>query len=330
MAVPIFVANGWYHDAAIFQLNGAISAIGSYDPALNSSGPAYATLAHAYGEINGYSDPQVAAWYATAAAARSPMGGYGPGTVLDGNPANTTYMITTACFVGMHLLAGRQHGVVPQADLDAVIDCVRFWPCFAYNWGISGQPGGLPDYSSTPTGGATAQHSDDRIWNIIAAAATFLLYCRGWTDSARTADCNTRGTAWKNAVVWAMNRPSNFGGWGYRGVTSTIRQDGTHNWLCADMSPWLPGGVAPLMTQMSAGITAGDRAATTTGTPELCYIGGAAALMARHPEAIAGSLGEGAPCYADALVGRIAATLGSGSAGAALNLWGIHTLGSAA
>lgn len=311
MTVPFSVANGWWQKLADVCIAKVDLYANTVDPTLNKNGPVFAAMAQAMGEYTDWADSRLASWFDYAVAVRSPSGGYGVGASLDGLPVDTNFLITTACFVGPRLADGYDHGFVSQDDFDKILDCVRNWPAYAYNWGISGQPGALPDYSATPAGGTTAQHTEDRIWNVVAAAASFLLYQRDKHSipAART-DCYNKGVAYKNGVVWAMNRPTNFGGWGYRGVNSSMRQDGSHNWLCADMSSWLPGGTAPLRTQMTAGIVAGDIAATTTGTAESNYLAGALPLMARHPEAFwPPSTPTGMTNYADQLIGRVAAQI---------------------
>jgi hypothetical protein len=101
------------------------------------------------------------------------------------------------------------------------------------------------------------------------------------------------------------------------------------------MSAWLPGGTAPLRTQMSAGPVLGD-AAPTAGTSESNYMAGAITLMAQHPEAIiAPSSPTGTASFADQLIGRqavaLAASAGSvnpgGHAVNALNALAIHRNG---
>ena len=337
MSSSTSVNEGWWLDLAAASMANAEANIGAVDPTLNQNGPVFATMAHAVGEMYGWSDARIPAWIETALDVRSASGGYGLGAVFDGNPANTDYLITTACFVAPHIAAAYDQLLVPQADFDVLLDRIRNWPTYAYNWGVSGQPGALPDYSSTAAGGTTAQHTDNRIWNVIAAAATFLLYNRDKHSlpAART-DALNKGTAWKNAIVWAMNRPTNFGGWGYAGVTSTLRQDGSHNWLPATMSAWLTGGAAPLRAQMAAGVVQGDIVATTTGTAENNYLAGAVALMSQHAEAhTAPASPIGTASFPDQLIGRVAASIeenaSSANAGGhavnALNCFLIHKIG---
>jgi len=316
VAVPASVARGLWLKLADDCMAKMELFADDADPTINKNGPTFAAMGQAAGEYYGWTDPRLQGWFDTACAVRSPAGGYGVGRVEDGLPADTDWLITTAGFVAPRLAAGYDHGLVSQADFDVLLDRVRNWPVYAYNWNISGQPGALPDDSSTATGGTTGRHTADRIWNMIAVAATFLLYNRNKTDSVRSADCTTKGAAWKNAIVWAMNRPANFGGWGYRGVTATTRADGSHNWECATMSAWLPGGITPFMTQMAAGITPGDIGATTSGTPEGCYVSGAMALMAQHPEACGLPLSNpySQPAFADQLIGRVMAGIDAGAA----------------
>lgn len=327
MSVAATVERGLWHGLAAECMTQAESMIGAVDPTLNKNAPSFAIMARAVGEFYGWADPRIQGWFDTACAVRSPSGGYGIGAVLDGNPASTDYLITTTYMVGEHLAVGYDKGLINNADFDVLLDRVRSWPTYAYNWGISGQPGALPDYSSTPAGGTTAQHSEDRIWNVIAAAATFLLYNRSKTaDGARAADCLAKGTAWKNAVVWAYNRPKNVGGWVYRGVPTVAanvpRQDGTHNTPCSTMTPWLPGGAAALKAQMAADVVQGDIVAVSTGTAEGNYIGGALALLGSHAEAHAApSAPTGTPQYTDLLFGRVAADIDARAATATATTW---------
>lgn len=321
------ITRGLWQALAAECMANAEGMISGVDPTLNKNAGTFAFMAHAVGEFYGWTDPRIQGWYDTACAARSASGGYGIGAALDGNPADTDYLITTTYMLGPHLAAGYDNGFVSNADFDILLDRVRNWPTYAYNWGISGQPGALPDYSSTPAGGTTAQHAEDRIWNVIAAAATFLLYNRYKTaDGARAADCLAKGTAWKNAVVWAYNRPKNVGGWVYRGVPAATanvpRQDGTHNTPCSTMKPWLPGGAAALRTQMAAGVAPGDIVATTTGTAEGNYVGGALSLLAYHAEAhTPPSSPTGTPPYTDQLIGRVAADIDARAATASAGTW---------
>lgn len=310
MAIPSSVARGLWQKLADDCMAKMELYADDPDPTLNRNGPTFAAMGQAAGEYYGWTDPRLQDWFDTAVAVRSPAGGYGIGQAQDGLPANTDWLITTAGFVAPRLAAGYDNGLVSQAAFDTILDRVRNWPTYAYNWGISGQPGALPDDSSTPTGGTTGRHTADRIWNMIAVAAAFLLYNRTkHSIPVAQTDCLNKGTAWKNAIVWAMNRPTNFHGWGYQGVTSPLRSDGSHNWPPATMSPWLPGGITPLMAQMADGITAGDIAATTTNTPEGCYISGALALMSQHREACGPPLSNanGMPAFADQLIGRVMA-----------------------
>jgi hypothetical protein len=302
---------GWWLGAAQDCLARMEETAANADPTLNKNGPTFAAMARAVGEHVGWDDPRVKQWFDTALAVRSPSGAWGVGASLDGLPTNTNFMITTACFTAPHLAAGFANNVAPsgsdpgrtlvtQASMDQLLDTVRNWPAYAYPYGISGQPVALPDYSASYTGAPTSQHSQERIWNISAAAAAFLLYNRNrHSVAAAQSDCLTKGTNWKNGVQWAMNRPTNFGGWLYQGIYTTggsptpVRSDGGHNWVCANLVPWL--GTAPMMTQLAAGVVPGDSIANPSD-PWAAYLAGAVALMAEQPAAAG---------YLDVLVGRV-------------------------
>lgn len=345
MTKPQSIVRRQWETLALECIANAEAYAGNPDPGLNQNGPIFATLANAVGEIRGWTDPRLQGWFDTAVGVRSASGGYGVGASLDGLPVDTDFLVTTSYFVAPRLAAGYDHGLVAQADMDVILDRVRLWPAFAFNWGISGQPGSLPDYSSTPAGGTTNQHTQDRIWNVVATAATFLLYNRDkHSTAAGRADCLAKGTAWKNGITWSLNRPNNVGGWVYRGVPGIAgipatqpRQDGGHNAPCANMSAWLPSGSAAYMAQLANGITPGDIAAVSSGTAAGCYRAGAMAIMSQHADAVGARAASptGRMSYADELIGQIDAAIADGSGSTdpggwavnALNCWLIQKLG---
>lgn len=323
MTIPASIAQGWWRKLADDCIAKLELYINDPDPTLNKNGPVFAAMSRAIGEYYGWTDSRIPGLLAPVFAVRSPFGGYGLGVAYNGNPADAIYAITTSCFVGPHIAAAYDHGLVAQSDFDALLDCVRNWPTFTY----SGVPWALPDYSATATGGTTVEHTKERVWNIVAAMATFLLYNRTkHSVVAAQTDCLNKGVDWKDSIKWSMNKAVNFGGWGYQGVNRTVRQDGSHNWLCATMSPWLDGGAAPLRTQMTAGYTPGD-AAPTAGTSESNYMAGALALMSQHPEAFApAGTPTGQYSFADQLIGRAAAAIAANDASTDPGGWAVNAI----
>lgn len=108
----------------------AADAIAAFEAAdSGTEGPhAYAYMAAAVGYRYGWTDPRVVTYLAKLYSLRNPDGGWGLGTAWDAfqdgttNPATTTYTVTLADHVGPVLLEAYQHGLVPAADVQAMVN----------------------------------------------------------------------------------------------------------------------------------------------------------------------------------------------------------------
>jgi len=227
----------------------------------------WAQIARAVGQIRGWDHPSIPGYYDKLWALQHSGGGFGQGVPLDSfndgsvNPANTTYGITTGDFVGMHLLEGFDHGVVTQAQINSVADCVLAW-VQTTNTRTAAEGGNmlLPDYDVREDGTSNPNdHGRAAIWNIVACLSAFLLNVRfkvNGTRAGQTIDRTTEalntGSRWKNAGQWALNKPVNMGGWTYQYQNGSARQDSGHNAVCAELwTPWL--GTGPALSQVAYG-----------------------------------------------------------------------------
>jgi len=89
---------------------------------------AYSYITAAIAHRRGWDDPQVATYLAKLYALRNPDGGWGTNSAWDPfgdgttNPASTTYTVTIAGHVGPVLLEAWQHGKVPTADIQTLVN----------------------------------------------------------------------------------------------------------------------------------------------------------------------------------------------------------------
>jgi hypothetical protein len=257
VTVPESITRGWWLGMAAEMEQGAVQmtadaeaakALGQpYSVDIDNHGH-YAQLARLVGGVEGWGDPRIPGWIAKEVARRFASGGYGLNVAYDAfgdgttNPAGTTYGITTCDFVGIPLFPAFDHGVLAQADLDAIIDCCLSWP----------QTNGHPDYSRHAN-----DHGKASVWNVGAAMAAFLLNARSRTDGfnaggtpvpgSRSAACLSLGVAWRNKVTAAYI--AGIKGWPYcSGLPNPqVRQDGGHNAVCCDLLvPWIGDDEADL------------------------------------------------------------------------------------
>lgn len=107
----------------------------------------FAAQSHAWLGEQGWHGPDAQQYLDRLYAVRNPDGGWGLGYSYDAhgdgtvNPATTTYVVTLADHVGRPLLDAYRAGVVPQADVQKVIDLITTAPridtaagrCLAYS-----------------------------------------------------------------------------------------------------------------------------------------------------------------------------------------------------
>lgn len=285
----------------------------------------YALLARAIGNIKGWNHPNLATWYSMVAAAKLPCGGWGIGSAWDAfgdgttNPSDTAYLITTAQ-VGQHQVAGYVNNVVPLADLESTVDCVRFWQQSGANYGGSIGWRSFLDYSENANGTPNADHGR-LVYNPTAEAASFLRAAALVLPAGpRKDDATTKGGLFVGNIKAVMNTPSNVGGWVY-GKGDTARQDSAHNAVIVDsLNPWLDPAVGT--TQLNAGFNHNFVAADNSQpSAEYAYLAGAARLL-QYPYA---------ESYVDPLFGRFLSNLptfngpdASAYVAPAMNFWNTH------
>lgn len=141
---------------------------------------AYAYMAAAVGHRYGWTDPRVSTYLAKLYSLRNPDGGWGIGEAWDAfqdgtvNPATTTYTITLADHVGPVLLEAWQHGLVPAADVQTVVDLIATTNSAQYG-ASAGNLGRCFAYSRSPNDNVVPAGC---VHNVSAAAAGFLMRAR--------------------------------------------------------------------------------------------------------------------------------------------------------
>lgn len=247
--IPTTVQSGWWRNQAISYLNFAEARKNDPNSGENLNHPGlWALLGRATAELYGWDHPNVQPYFDRCLSLRLPNGGYGEATAWDAfgdgtvNPADTAYAIVTSDFVGMHLLAAYDHGIITLDDLTPTVNCVINWPQTGTSGGY-----GIPDYSRSPN-----DHGKPYVWNITASLASFLLYARfrymdqgqplpGYAN--KVSACLNFGSYWKNRVIQAYN-PS-WRGWQYCTPGYSWRQDGPHNAVITDtLQAWMGGTAA--------------------------------------------------------------------------------------
>jgi hypothetical protein len=161
-----------------------------------AEGPhAYAYMAAAIGHRHGWADPRVATYLAKLYSLRNPDGGWGLNAAWDAfqdgttNPATTTYTVTLADHVGPVLLEAYTHGLVPAADVQAVVNLLMTTHSTTYT-----TSGRCVAYSRSGFDNAVTTGC---VHNVNSAAAWFLL-------EARDAGFDAPGLATKVAEMVRM------------------------------------------------------------------------------------------------------------------------------
>lgn len=291
----VSVTHGWWGDRASAWFESTLIELRVYEAMMYGTEPnnaladagMYARFGHAAAltQPGGWESPLVAEFYGKALARRKPDGGFGAAWDFDAfqdgtvNPwLTTTYAISTAYNVGLHLIPALDNGVIGLADVLPTVDCVLSWPV----------ANGFPDYSK-----ATADHGKPGVYNTTAALAAFLLYIRSRLDTGRAESALNLGRAWKDKVNAAYS--PTLKGWPYQ-VGVTTRQDTAHNAVAAEvLVPWI--GTAAATDMLGTGKVAADADynAFLYGIINVLYLPATAPWVDRYAWEIAGMFDAAPP-----------------------------------
>ncbi len=180
---------------------------------------AYAAQATAWLSPSGWADPGATAYLPRLYSTQNPDGGYGLGYAYDAhqdgtvNPANTSYVVTSAGYVGPVLLDAYRAGAVPRALVQEQFDVVATAPridtsagrCIAYSRNANDVQPGLC------------------VHNVNAGAAAFLL--EAGKDGFAVPWWLIAGITKRE--LSAYNASTRF--WPYKDATAPAAQDADHN-----------------------------------------------------------------------------------------------------